>query len=1808
MSTGIGAGAEVRKVKRVQFGVLSPDEIRAMSVARIEHPETYENGRPKQGGLCDPRMGTIDRHAVCGTCAGSMVECPGHFAHIELAKPMFHIGFIKTVLKVLRCVCFHCSKLLIDTNDARFRHALKIKNPRARLNNVLALCRSKKICESGDDLQGIEAQNNEAQQNGAPPVKSHGGCGNYQPTIHKEGLKFTAEFKEVADESVEKKQHLTAERVHAILKRVSDEDCRSLGLNPEWARPDWMVVTVMPCPPPPVRPSILMDSTTRGEDDLTHKLADIIKANNNLRRQEQNGAPAHIINEFAQLVQFHVATYVDNEIPGQPMATQRGGRPLKSIRQRLKGKEGRLRGNLMGKRVDFSARTVITADPNLSIDQVGVPRSIALNLTYPEIVTPFNIDRMRELIRNGPTEHPGARYIIREDGSRLDLRFIKKPSDTNLEFGYKVERHIQDGDVIIFNRQPSLHKMSMMGHRVKVMPYSTFRLNLSVTTPYNADFDGDEMNMHVPQTPETCAEVSEIMMVPRQIVSPQGNRPVMGIVQDSLLGSRLFTKRDTFMDREFVMNNVMWTSNFDGRLPNPAILKPKKLWTGKQIFSLIIPPVNLVRFTSTHPDGEKNPDISPGDTKVIIEHGELLAGIVCKRTLGNSQGSLVHVIWNEHGPEATKMFLNQVQTVVNYWLLHHGFTVGIADTIADDPTMEKINKTISSAKNQVKELVLQLQQNQLEGQPGRTILESFENRVNKVLNTARDTAGSSAQSSLKESNNVKAMVNAGSKGSFINISQMIACVGQQNVEGKRVPYGFQLRTLPHFTKDDYGPESRGFVENSYLRGLTPQEFFFHAMGGREGLIDTAVKTSETGYIQRRLVKAMEDVSVKYDGTVRNSLGQVIQFLYGEDGLDSCFVESQRIDSLRANNRELINMYRWNVGRPEFGEGTLDPEIIELIRDDASARDMLEQEYQQIYKDREFCRENIPTGEETWPLPVNLKRLITNAQKLFKIDARRPSDLNPLKVIEGVRALTMRIKVIPQSAEELARAQEVFERTGKSDLLRDAQRDAVTLFCILLRCILASKRVAEEFHLSQASFDWLLGEVEAKFQQAIVHPGEMVGSIAAQSIGEPATQMTLNTFHYAGVSSKNVTLGVPRLKEIINIAKKVKTPSLAVYLDEAFSRDSAKAKDIQCNLEHTTLRKVTAATEIYYDPDPVNTVIDEDQEFVHEYFEMPDDEEVNIEAMSPWLLRIELDREMMTDKKLTMADIAAKIHGEFGNDLHCIFNDDNAEKLILRIRMVDASSVGKDQEEQEKGDDDLFLKKIESTMLTEMTLRGIPSIRKVFMREEKRVTIDHTAGSYTTTNEWILDTEGVNLLAVMSYPGVDHRRTTSNDIVEIIQVLGIEAVRRALLNELRAVISFDGSYVNYRHLAILADVMTFRGYLMAITRHGINRVETGPLMRCSFEETVEILMDAAMYSETDDLKGVTENIVLGQLPPVGTGTFELYINQDMLQNAVSLALPDMGDNMFMDAGASPLSNGYEGGTPFNPYSPSAMTPLYDGAMFSPSLSPDSPWAGAAFSPASPGRMGQYSPSSPKYSPTSPSYSPTSPSYSPTSPAYSPTSPSYSPTSPAYSPTSPSYSPTSPSYSPTSPSYSPTSPSYSPTSPSYSPTSPSYSPTSPSYSPTSPSYSPTSPSYSPTSPSYSPTSPSYSPTSPSYSPTSPSYSPTSPSYSPTSPSYSPTSPSYSPTSPSYSPTSPSYSPTSPSYSPTSPSYSPSSPSYSPTSPSYSPTSPAYSPGQSSSSSLSPSASSPSYSPPTNAAYSPSSPTYSPSYPPKDKKDKK
>jgi DNA-directed RNA polymerase beta' subunit len=788
------SNAEVKTIKAIQFGVISPEFIKNISVTQqmefagreiskgINHDMCYDpaTGQPNLGAINDPRMGNTNDP-----------EHPGYCGHIELVRPVYHIEFLKIVIDILRSVSNYTSELLVDRED------YIEKKGRRNLKEITRLSKSIKKC----------------------PITQK-----KLPTYTKEGTKIAVDFGKG-------KQIISPMEVYSILEKISDEDAQILGLNTKFTRPEWLLINTLCVPPPHVRPSVFMSSSQKCDDDLTTKLNEIVKTNLALthaieKNNQDQGTNEHFINQLESLLQYNVSTFINNQHPGQPPSLQRSGKPLKTIRERLSGKDGRVRGNLMGKRVDFSARTVITADPNLSLDQVGVPKTVALNLTVPVVVTDYNKDKLLELVKRGPNIHPGAKFVIKTGGTKLDLKFAVI---TELKNGWVVERHLNDGDEVIFNRQPSLHKMSMMGHKAKILDGSTFRLNLAYTGAYNADFDGDEMNLHVPQSLTARAEVEGLMMVDRLIVSPQSNKPVIGIIQDSLLSSCKMTRRNVFIKKDLFMNMIMLIDGWDHNIPKPAIIKNGvEYWTGKQVFSLILPKTLII---------ENVKDImNPYDSGMMIREGKIISGSVDKAVIGKSQGGLIHILFNDFGSGTTKVFLNQVQKISNYWIKQCGFTVGVGDAIASLETTKQVDEILENTKNKIKEIIKN------EGSDTSKDPRIVEELINAELNAAVSEAGKKAEESLNFNNNFKATVSAGSKGSNINISQIMAVVGQQNVEGRRINYGFKYRTLPHYQKKDVGQESRGFVENNYLKGLTPQEFFFHAMAGREGLIDTACKS------------------------------------------------------------------------------------------------------------------------------------------------------------------------------------------------------------------------------------------------------------------------------------------------------------------------------------------------------------------------------------------------------------------------------------------------------------------------------------------------------------------------------------------------------------------------------------------------------------------------------------------------------------------------------------------------------------------------------------------------------------------------------------------------------------------------------------------------------------------------------------------------------------------------------------------------------------------------------------------------------
>ncbi len=913
----------------IDFGLMDPETYRDMSATKVITADTYDDdGYPIDMGLMDPRLGVIDPGLECRTCGSHSGSCNGHFGHIELAAPVIHVGFTKLIRRLLRSTCRECGRLALDDaqrDEFRDRYerakelgddehdVLKAAVRQARKASTCPFCGEPQAdikhekpttyyevqdVLSGDYSERIAAAmqpDEEADDPGTSPQElaektdialdrvNEIMAGEFRPRKEDRRAIETALDVDLTEEDMNK---LMPSDIRDWFEDIPDEDLEVLGIDAEDSRPEWMILTVLPVPPVTTRPSITLDNGQRSEDDLTHKLVDIIRINQRFMENREAGAPQLIIEDLWELLQYHVTTFVDNEISGTPPARHRSGRPLKTLSQRLKGKEGRFRGSLSGKRVNFSARTVISPDPTLSLNEVGVPDRVAKEMTQTLNVTERNVEEARQYVRNGPEAHPGANYVRRPDGRRLKV--TEKNCEElaeKVEAEWEVNRHLVDGDIVIFNRQPSLHRMSIMAHEVVVMPYKTFRLNTVVCPPYNADFDGDEMNMHALQNEEARAEARVLMRVQEQILSPRFGGNIIGAIQDHISGTYLLTHSNPEFTETQALDLLRATRVDELPEPDGVDDDGRDYWTGRTLFSELLPDDLTLHFSS-----------STGDD-VVIENGQLVEGTIDEDAVGAFGGEVVDTLTKEYGETRSRVFINEIAALAMRAIMHFGFSIGIDDESIPPEAEEQVDDAIESAYDRVQELISTYEAGELESLPGRGVDETLEMKIMQTLGKARDSAGEIADQHFGDDNPAVVMARSGARGSMLNLTQMAGSVGQQAVRGERINRGYEDRTLSHYKENDLSAEAHGFVENSYRGGLTPEEFFFHAMGGREGLVDTAVRTSKSGYLQRRLINALSELEAQYDGTVRDTSGRIVQFEFGEDGTSPVKVSSGEGDGI-----------------------------------------------------------------------------------------------------------------------------------------------------------------------------------------------------------------------------------------------------------------------------------------------------------------------------------------------------------------------------------------------------------------------------------------------------------------------------------------------------------------------------------------------------------------------------------------------------------------------------------------------------------------------------------------------------------------------------------------------------------------------------------------------------------------------------------------------------------------------------------------------------------------------------------------------
>lgn len=1541
-STGNRDG--LTSVNRVQFSLLSPERILSESVAHIfKHAGKGDMANT----LYDPRL-SATHNSRNATTLLTLKQDSGNWGHCVLAKPVYHPILHSKIIDVLRAVCPECSSV-------RNKLSTAVRN---RILNMTAKDRARNVA---------------AQFDARKPNCEY--CGVELPTVsaNKErvlGISFVYKEKDKEKDSGGKTKiviPVTPEQVHNIFIKINDEDCRLLGYSPEFSRPEWMIITILPICPPIIRPSVITDDGKTQDDDLTQALHNILKFNNLLKAAIEAKADGSEVDSYYNALQLQVAALIDNTTSAYNKVCNRSKRPLNTIKARLSGKKGRIRNNIEGKRSNKTARTVITADPYISVREKGVPYKICMTLTYPEIVNRYNREFLKEMVINGPRTYPGANEVsLPGQSAPINLAFLSLDDRKamQLPYGSIVHRHLLKGDVCLSNRQPTLHKMNMMAHLIVPLKGDTFRHNVNITEPYGADFDGDEMNLFLPQFPLSRTELTQLAMSSTQLVSPQSNKPVAGAVQDSILAMCRASSENIcgyepgefrYLNYRDFMHLTGWVSGFKGINPVPSAAG----WSTLHIIDMILPPITLSRKVKMFDGKEYTLKIENGRIARAKAGEPQPAFLKDTRLLKSERGSLVHTAWKDYNHIVAADLLDNISRVSSQWFLIQCFSVGLRDLMLHRSYLSQIDKhkreTIQKAETLTRALHNGVYTDDMRtslglGNRGLTPdnYSQFEQDIVFLLNEGRDKCQKVARENImiydpekypgkKYDNRFMSMVESASKGKPTNMVQIVAMIGFQDMEGQRVGNYLPRRPLSFVSKDTLDAMDRGMVTSSYLQGTSLLEYVFHAMAGRNGVISTSIRTAETGYMQRKLVKRLEDLIAHYDITVRDAGGIMVQEVYGGDGYDGSHVERQTIEHICYSISEI--MLKYNFTDSDFQtlqSYTTDPTVINLARE----RQAITDEVDQIIRDWKYLRQrynyNIP---EHIPSVVNFDRIIMSIKEQFGVRGTIPhltpgSMLLPSRVQEGLRRMR----------EEL-----------RLPTTESINTHCLNQFFCLLRSKINSRNLIFRHGYNVEAFEALIQEVKRCFYMGLITPGEAVGPLAAQSIGEPSTQMTLDTFHNTG-GKQTVSAGVPRFKEILSVTS-MKTPSVAIYLENV-----SIPEDIVSRIKAKAAAENLSLTSGPYDVRYVDNFLRGlAQKGLRDDAVMLKKEFVNSYVLHG------ITNVMKSFNNLTYANIITRsdiyyIASE--EDLHenglDAFAGNNGDLIPDQLKYPTWMMIFELSHDHEYGVLDLNeldgmtfkyisaqnnsylrgtiapnsasmekLAEIEADLMLRK-IKGVDGITQTTIRvDSKDIYLDDGSIIQRNSNEYgamseislsdqdfIVDTMGANLLEILSRKNVNPFRTISNDIVETAKVFGIEAARACIIREMEAVL-IDSS-IDRRHIQLLADAMTCRGFIQKIDRYGAKKGEAGPIRVASFEETTTVFCDAGAHAAIDPMQGVSSNVMFGNfLKGVGTNSFEVLLDETViLKYAEEMEEADIKVNVIDTTGGECTTIDLEGAFEFN----------------------------------------------------------------------------------------------------------------------------------------------------------------------------------------------------------------------------------------------------------------------------------------------------
>ncbi len=1417
-------------IRAIQFYVLGGEETNKISSVRIENKDLFQGNIPVRGGVNDARMGTTELNYDCETCQNTKNICPGHLGSIDLKYPVKNPMFRERLLRWLKACCFNCGRPVLQK---------VISAPKKNLLNEYAK-HSKNISQCPH-------------------------CGAAHDKVVKDKKIGSIFYKEKVVGGRVARQVFYNHQIADAVRRIPDSVVLKLG-KPLCSHPKKFILNSLIASPVTIRPDIRRIGSGRNStNDTTTFLKSIVSINNKIQddniidtldrhnKSSDDTAANHLIRACTNLDQ-----HVYDMIRGTSSATQNktvsmSNKPLTSIMRRLPQKHGRFRKNLMGKRVVYAARSVITGDPMMPLNVVGIPMYVATTIQIPETVRSYNIEKLTAIYMNRRNVYPGWSRIIKAINGQ-SYGVSRFPQNYQLKDGDIIFRDMIDGDVVCFGRQPSLLYSNLSGFVVRVLERGqTFRLNVSACSWFNADFDGDAMLIIAPTSISARTEVKNMSAAKNWFISYKDQKPTVGLFQDSLIGAAKITDDNVRMDKWHAMQCFAHIDTTFSR----NVCFDKEFYTGRELISMIIPQINLIgsRPTFYMPQFAAYVNYNPNDIKVVINRGKLTSGVLDKKTVGqNSSGSIFQVINDAYGPEVAMENIFAMQQCIHKYQGYQGFTVGILDIMLSNKTILKIKENVAKKLHDVEKITENYNNKKLYAPIGRTVESYYEELVVAALDPGDDFIIPILEDVNIKNNGLVELVLHGSKGKLPNIVSINAALGQQDINGSRPAKTFgQQRTSPYFPRYDKSPEANGYISQSFREGIPSKTFLFVAQEARHGLTNNALTTSVSGAQNRIAIKNLESLIVNYTRSlVLNN--KIIQLLYAGDGIDPRKLVSVKFPSVSISHNEFTAKYKSSMAD------------VPAKFQNKNVEKLLADEFNTLLEDRDYYRQTFLRMENydfkyvftnQWMSPVNIYKIIEDTKYNNKHLLKKNS-LNPITLIEKVNKLCNNL-AYGYLNENLERQQAP---------LPEYLVKSTKLLCILLRSHLSYKELSNQ-NITDNVLDIILVEARMKFNLSLVDYGASMGIIAAQCISEPLTQYVLDSKHRTGIGGSSKTNPIQRYKEILGVkpTSKMKNPSMRLRVKKEFETNKAAVQEIANHIEMLKVEKFISRAQIFFETygKPIHPKYKHESKLIEEF-------EKRFFGLAPptdllnWCIRFELDREEMIMKSMELDTFVFAIKKKFP-ELHIVYTAESSPEYIMRCYIQ--SSLFKQWKPNKSTQEVINIMINYMHDIKKNIIRGVDGVHAaevvehLHSREEKD-------GSITLNKIYAIGTNGSNFAGIFDIEGLDLYTSTTDSLEETNNIFGIEIARDSIINELKIALE-DISPI---HCSLYADIMTASGCLISIEKTGVQRREDkNVLLKASSSSPIQVFEDAAENGILNEIYGVSAPLCLGRAPNIGT----LYTN-------------------------------------------------------------------------------------------------------------------------------------------------------------------------------------------------------------------------------------------------------------------------------------------------------------------------------------------